>query len=368
MLSALRARKIDAFADAEALVKYIMAENPDLAILEERLGNTMKVGAVFPKTDEGEALRDAYSDYILDIRQSGIYDGILDAWFGDDDSKRVVPDLKSLPKTNGTLRVAADTASVPFAFVKDGKPAGVDIDIAARFCKEKGYGLEIVQTDFSAIIASVVTGKVDFACGGIAYTPERAESVLYSEPTFEGSSVMAVLKTEETASTGEVGPSFWDGIVSSFHKTFIRENRWQLFVKGVINTLVITLLSILCGTLLGFVVFMLCRNGNPAANLVTRFCLWLIQSMPMVVLLMVLYYIIFGSVAVNGIFVAVVGFTLTFGASVFSLLKMGVGTVDNGQYEAAYALGYSNRRTFFRIILPQALPHVLPPTGARSWA
>ncbi|MBQ8110338.1 MAG: ABC transporter permease subunit, partial [Clostridia bacterium] len=56
---------------------------------------------------------------------------------------------------------------------------------------------------------------------------------------------------------------------------------------------------------------------------------------------------------------AVIGFTLTFGAAVYGLLRMGVGAVDNGQYEAAYALGYSNRRTFFRIILPQALPHVL---------
>ena len=57
---------------------------------------------------------------------------------------------------------------------------------------------------------------------------------------------------------------------------------------------------------------------------------------------------------------AVIGFTLTLGASVFGTLKMGVGAVEPGQYEAAYALGYSNRSTFFRIILPQALPHVLP--------
>jgi len=78
------------------------------------------------------------------------------------------------------------------------------------------------------------------------------------------------------------------------------------------------------------------------------------------VLLMILYYVIFGSVAIGGIAVAVIGFTLTFGAAVFGMLKMGVGAVEPGQYEAAYALGYSNRRTFFRIILPQALPHVLP--------
>ena len=105
---------------------------------------------------------------------------------------------------------------------------------------------------------------------------------------------------------------------------------------------------------------MICRNGNRVANLVTRFCLWLVQGMPMVVLLMVLYYIVFGNVVVSGIVVAVIGFTLTFGASVYGLLTMGVGAVDRGQYEAAYSQGYSNRRTFFRIILPQALPHVMP--------
>jgi len=80
----------------------------------------------------------------------------------------------------------------------------------------------------------------------------------------------------------------------------------------------------------------------------------------MVVLLMILYYVIFGSVAISGVVVAVIGFTLTFGASVLGLLRMGVGAVDKGQYEGAYALGFSNRRTFFEVILPQALPHVLP--------
>ena len=208
--------------------------------------------------------------------------------------------------------------------------------------------------DFSGIVPSVTAGKVDFACSGVAYTAERAESVLFSEPTYESSSVIAVLKAEET------GGFFWTDIRSSFEKTFIREDRWRLFADGVLTTLQITALSILFGTLLGFGVFMLCRNGSPVANGVTRFSVWLVQGMPMVVLLMILYYIIFGSVAISSTAVAVAGFTLTFGSSVYGLLKIGVGTVDNGQYEAAYALGYSNSRTFFRIILPQALPHVLP--------
>jgi len=167
-----------------------------------------------------------------------------------------------------------------------------------------------------------------------------------------------VVLKDRTASAA--GGGFWNSIADSFNKTFVREDRWELFLQGILNTLVITLLSILFGTALGFCVFLLCRNGNRAANSVTRFLTWLVQGMPMVVLLMILYYIIFSKSSLGGIAISVIGFTLTFGAAVFGLLKMGVGAVDGGQYEAAYALGYSNRRTFFRIILPQALPHVMP--------
>ena len=148
--------------------------------------------------------------------------------------------------------------------------------------------------------------------------------------------------------------------MESFKKTFIREERWKLFLLGVTNTLIITIASILLGTALGFLVFLLCRNGNRLANGITNFCLWLVRGMPMVVMLMIFYYIIFGKLSISGIIVAIIGFTLTFGASVFGQLKTGTGAVDPEQYEAAYALGYSNRQTFFKIILPQALPHVVP--------
>ncbi|MBR2576100.1 MAG: amino acid ABC transporter permease, partial [Firmicutes bacterium] len=142
--------------------------------------------------------------------------------------------------------------------------------------------------------------------------------------------------------------------------TFIREDRWKLFLQGIGTTLLITVLSILFGTALGFGAFMLCRNGNPVANAITRFCVWLVRGMPAVVLLMILFYIVFGSVAVSGTAVAVIGFTLVFGAGVFSMIKAGVGAVGNGQLEAAYSLGYTNRRAFYRIILPQAVPHFMP--------
>ena len=185
-------------------------------------------------------------------------------------------------------------------------------------------------------------------------TPERQEALPFSEELYEHP-IGIMVKDDSSSISG-----FLTRVRESFNKTFIREDRWKLFARGVLTTWLITLLSVLCGTVAGFVVFTLCRNGNRVANAVTRFCMWLIQGMPMVVLLMILYYIIFSKFAISGIAVSVIGFTLTFGASVFGLLKMGVGAVDAGQYEAAYALGYSNRRTFYTIVLPQALPHVMP--------
>ena len=75
---------------------------------------------------------------------------------------------------------------------------------------------------------------------------------------------------------------------------------------------------------------------------------------------MILYYIIFGKSSISGTTISVIGFTLVFGASVYGMLKSGVAAVDVGQTEAAYALGYTDTMTFFKVILPQALPHFMP--------
>ena len=356
MLSALRAGKIDAYADADAIVRYMMGENPDMAILDEWLKEGMKVGAVFQKTEEGQALCDEFSEYIREIKQNGVYDEILDVWLGSDESKRVVPDLYDLPATKGTLRMAADTTIVPFVYIKDGKTVGIDVDTVFRFCKERGYGLEIVPMDFAAIIPAVVTGKVDFAGGGIAYTEERAQSVLYSEFTYEGGSVIVVLK--DAAATEDTG--FIAAVKESFEKTFIREDRWKLFIEGIGTTLLITILSIIFGTALGFVTYLLCRGGSPVPNAITRFFVWLVDGMPVVVLLMILYYVIFGKVSVSGTLVSVIAFTLVFGSAVYAMIKGAVATVSRGQTEAAYSLGCTDKLTFFKIVLPQALPHIMP--------
>ena len=356
VLTALKAGKIDAYADAEPLTRYMMAYNPELTyIRDEMLAEGMKVGAIFPKTEKGRILCDEFSEFVRNIKNSGEYDEIQDIWFGEDESKRVIPDPESLPGGKGVLRIAADPTAVPFVYIKEGNTVGLDVDLVFRFCREYGYGLEIILMDFSSILPAVSTGKCDFANNGIAYTPERAESVYYSEFTMETGSVMAVLKGGGAGSEG-----FLESLCSSFEKTFLREDRWRLFAEGAWNTVLITVFSIVFGTLLGFAVYLLCRSGNIIANKVTDFMIWLIQGMPMVVLLMVLYYIIFGSSGISGLAVAVIAFSLTFAVSVYGMLSAGEKAVDKGQMEAAAALGYDEGKAFFRIILPQAAIHFMP--------
>ncbi len=350
LLLALRSEKTDAILMNNAVSQLAVNRNPDFTLFPQSLQDGV-FGLAFAK---GDPQRDAWQAAFDAIPQEAIQ-AAWEKWTGADESVKTMPQ-QDWPGSNGTVKVAACDTLEPMSYAGEGgELKGFDLEVVLMMARELDVHVEFVGMELSAVLSCVQSGKALLGAGSIIATDERRESVDFID--YQPAAFVLVVRAEAEA---EAKPGLLDGIKASFHKTFIREDRWQLFVKGVLTTLEITLLSILFGTLMGFMVFMLCRNGNPVANRITRFCVWLVQGMPMVVLLMVLYYIIFGSVAINGIAVAVVGFTLTFGAAVFGLLKIGVGAVDGGQYEAAYALGYSNRSTFFRVILPQALPHVMP--------
>ena len=360
LINAMKSDKIDYFLASTEVAGSLMAQDSELTVLSKPV-RVLDIGAMFAKDAQGDALRAQMDEFIEKLKADGTLDEIYDYWRQPSHESTPV-DMSDLTGQNGTLHFATSGTKVPISFVANGQIAGTDPDIAVRFCREYGYDIEVSTVDTSGIISGIVKGRYDFSLSDMVITEERKESVSFSVP-YHGTELLLMTLASHTASpeatsSGKTG--FIQSLKDSFERTFLREERWRLFLRGVLTTLLITVLSIIFGTALGYLSFMLCRNGNPVANVISKFCLWLVQGMPMVVLLMILYYVVFGSVAISGVVVAVVGFTLTFGAAVFGLLKMGVGAVDGGQYEAAYALGYSNRKTFYRIILPQAIPHILP--------
>lgn len=367
ILPALRSDRIDAFYCSVPTAMNIIQNYNDLAYIPDYVSRTNHT-AMFPDTDKGRKLCREYEDFLNVLWEDGTIDRLSAKWMnGGDESKQVTEDYSTLPAENGTLTLAVTEGLMPFVFYKNNRIQGYDIDLALMFCRAKGYGLNIEVMNHNGVLSSLKTGKCDFSYS-VQWTEDRAMTVLFSSvPNAITGSILVVRKSEPvevsqpaSPATPEYEPSFWEDIASSFSKTFIREDRWKLFADGIMNTMIITVSAIFCGMLLGFAAFMFCRTGSVVANVITKFSVWLIKGTPIVVLLMILYYIIFGHVNISGIIVSIIAFTLTFGTSVYRMLTFGTGAVDWGQTEAAYALGFTDMQTFFTVILPQAAIHFMP--------
>ena len=298
-------------------------------------------------------LKEKIDEFIRELKDNGTLDDMYDRWVNKNDE--TMPDIEEPDHPSDTLIVATTGTVMPYSYFAGAELNGYDIELAKRFAAWLGMGLEFRVIDFGGIIAAAQAGKADCVMSNLFYTPEHAEAIDFSDPLLE------VEVTAMVRDTGAVSAaSFADYFADGFEKTFIREDRWQLFLTGICTTLLITVAAILFGSLLGFNIYMLCRNGNRAANRITGLFVRLVQGLPVVVFLMILYYIIFRRVQISALIVSIIGFSLIFTAAVFSMLKNAVSAVDRGQAEAAYALGYSNRRAFFRVVLPQAMPFFMP--------
>lgn len=303
-------------------------------------------------------LKGKINTFLEELRQDGTLDDMYQRWVIDLDE--TMPDIPEPENPGGTIRVGTTGTLMPYSYYVGDQLAGYDIELATRFAAWLGMDLEFGIYSFGGIFAAAQSGEIDCIMSDLYYTEEHEEALDFSDPLFVEEVTVMVRDTGADAA-GSAGGSFWNSIASSFEKTFIREGRWKLLVNGAGVTLLITVLSVVLGTMLGFAVYLLCRRGNRAANAVTRHFIRLVQGMPVVVFLMILYYVIFGKVNLSNVSVSVIGFTLIFGSTVFSMLKTSIEALDNTQIETSYALGFSDRQTFSFIILPQALPHIGQP-------
>ncbi|MBE6854580.1 MAG: amino acid ABC transporter permease [Ruminococcus sp.] len=151
----------------------------------------------------------------------------------------------------------------------------------------------------------------------------------------------------------------------SFYDNFIKDDRWQYLTDGLKNTLIITVFAILIGIIIGFVLAMIRATHDKTGkfkilNALSKVYLTVIRGTPVVVQLMIIYFVIFGSVNINKVLVAVLAFGLNSGAYVAEIVRSGIMSIDNGQFEAGASLGLNYTQTMIHIIIPQALKNVLP--------
>lgn len=171
---------------------------------------------------------------------------------------------------------------------------------------------------------------------------------------------------------------FFSGLAASFEKTFITDNRWLQLLSGLGVTVEITLFAAVIGIVLGFLIAVVrsthdmqlsgkkCSRFSDyvlkVLNFICNIYITVIRGTPVVIQLMIIYYVIFESLR-EGIIAAVLAFGLNSAAYVAEIVRSGIMSVDRGQFEASRSLGFDYKSTMIHVVIPQAFKNILPALG-----
>ena len=352
-VGALQAGKVDAFISDLPIAQLATGKNEGIGVMPEIIEKD-QYGFVLPKNSpHTQELNERLKAY----KEDGTLDRLKKKWMGSDDSKKTMPD-QDWPAPKGTLTVAISPDNEPVNYIVGNRICGLCIEILETAARDLGYDVQYRNTNVNAVLAEVQSGKSDIGADSFSITEERKKMMDMTEPYYDGG-VVAVVRTKGNG-TGESG-GFFENLARSFERTFIVENRWQLILDGLGVTLIISVSSGVLGLGLGFVFVLLRRKKEDGiASKLIRLLENLLGGLPVVVVLMLLYYVVFGAIDVPGAVVAILAFTLLFGATCGSIMWNAIQAVDVGQTEAGRALGFGDRDTFFLVVLPQAARQFAP--------
>jgi His/Glu/Gln/Arg/opine family amino acid ABC transporter permease subunit len=157
-------------------------------------------------------------------------------------------------------------------------------------------------------------------------------------------------------------------IWQDFYNSIIYDNRYLYILEGIKNTVIIAILAVILGIIIGSIITLITNYHKetsklPILNFIGNLYVTVIRGTPTLLQLMIIYYVIFGSVSVNIILVGSLAFGINSGAYVSEIMRAGIESIDKGQKEAGYALGLGYAQVMKEIILPQAIKNILPALG-----
>lgn len=167
---------------------------------------------------------------------------------------------------------------------------------------------------------------------------------------------------------GIISGEFFDELKVKFIQTFLEDDRWKFLTGGLIVTIKVAFFAVLLGIVLGFVIAIIratyTKTGKlRVLNSISKIYITVIRGTPVVVQLLIIYFVIFGAVKIDKVIVAVLAFGFNSGAYVAEIVRGGIMSIDVGQMEAGRSLGFNYVQTMWHIVLPQAFKNVLPALG-----
>ena len=353
MLQALLNDKTDVLVHDEVI--YNAAVRKENGIRITHVGDQSFPTAFMLRKDEQEL---AQTINLVQRRmvEDGSMQRLKDFWLTDLYSQEKSYSHSPNVSSGNPIRVAVASDSAPIAFQIEKEWYGIEIDILREVGKELGRPLDIKHYDSASSFMAVQSGQVDLLCGCIFVTPEREKECLFSEPYHSYHPAYFVLDRNAKSSSGNIIGKIKDG----FRKSFIIENRWKYITSGLWETLKISLLSILLGSLLGIGIYAMSRSRRNWLRTCARIYNGFMAGIPELVLLLIMFYVVFAKSSIPTDLIAVITFSLFFASGVSDIYASSLDAIPRGQTEAGLALGFTRLQTFFHIVMPQAVRRGLP--------
>ncbi len=152
-------------------------------------------------------------------------------------------------------------------------------------------------------------------------------------------------------------------ISEKFYKCFIYEDRYKLLLSGIGVTIKVSLLAVVIGILLGFLIALCNLSKKKPLNVIGSLYTNVIRGTPSVTQLMIIYFVIFASINWAKWIIAAIAFGINSGAYVSEIIRAGILSINKGQTEAGRSLGLNSKQTMLYIIIPQAVKNIFPAMG-----
>lgn len=362
MLMALDNGKVDVIFDMEAGLAMIKYAYPHFRGFPYK--DYAKRDIAFGVNKNETELNERFSAFIDSLRATHDLDSLMAKW----NTREGVMGSVDMARSNGTgksIRVSTSADFPPYCFIVNGKVSGIEAELVEMFAQTQNRSVEYSIMDFSAIIPHLVQGMSDIGFGAMAPTEERLKKVLFTSPYMASGCYCFVNPNGgANAAKGTAGTigltGIWSDIKQSFVSNLIEEDRYKMLIDGLGVTMSITLMSVVLGTLLGALICWMRMNRRKGLVRIATAYVELMRGMPVLVLLLLMFYVVLMPLHLSGILVATITFSLNSSAYFAEMFRTAISGIDRGQSEASLALGFNRVQTFRYIILPQAVRAVIP--------
>jgi His/Glu/Gln/Arg/opine family amino acid ABC transporter permease subunit len=268
-----------------------------------------------------------------------------------------IPTVDEKGRAKVALKISLDAVKLVLDTLENDKEAYVQSgEITVEIYEKEGEYLFWNSRDF---VNTVFSGALDIKI-------ERADGETVQTPLMKGIQKALIPQYEKNAPDVSTGlMSLWNNTKATFKLNFIDDARWQYIAKGLLITLRITAISVVIGIVLGFLVAIIRTTHDKTGkmrplNWICKLYLTVIRGTPVIVQLMIIYFVILMPLGVEKMIAAYVCFGINSGAYVAEIIRGGIMAVDAGQMEAGRSLGFNYVQTMWYIVIPQTIKAVLP--------